>query len=359
MPPPSSRPLRLAAAACALLLAGAGDPSPRSFGVGRSQIKVTTAAETLLLAHNVSDGFSTAMVDFFWITGDPVAGSDRCGVDVMIWRFYVDGEAEASVAVSTAQAAFVGNADTSAPWSNEWAGKNSKFGGWHVNVPVPFSKSVRVTLQLPPWWPADERLFAMARGVEGLLPRVGAFSLPAGARLTASVVNASLAPLDFHTLVTVPAGTSGLFLGSMIDMQLYGPGAGSLNSLEGCWHFHSPPTTPFPGSFLLGTGAEDYPESAYCECASVWVACPFDHTCSYTTRTPLLPPRPQRAQTLMQGPIGVPPRGSRSCSPARSSASCPSSKFTRATSCSSTTAWPSFGETATSPTRRRARSARR
>ena len=55
-------------------------------------------------------------------------------------------------------------------------------------------------------------------------------------------------------------------------MQLYGPGAGSLNSLEGCWHFHSPPTTPFPGSFLLGTGAEDYPESAYCECASVWRA---------------------------------------------------------------------------------------
>jgi hypothetical protein len=30
-----------------------------------------------------------------------------------------------------------------------------------------------------------------------------------------------------------------------------------------CWHAYSPPDTPFPGSFLLGTGAEDYPESAY------------------------------------------------------------------------------------------------
>ena len=42
-------------------------------------------------------------------------------------------------------------------------------------------------------------------------------------------------------------------LGTMIDIIMYGPGAGSLNTLEGCWHAYSPPSVPFPGSFLLGT----------------------------------------------------------------------------------------------------------
>ena len=48
----------------------------------------------------------------------------------------------------------------------------------------------------------------------------------------------------------------------MIDLAMYGKNAESLNTLEGCWHAYSPPTTPFPG-LLLGTGAEDYPESAF------------------------------------------------------------------------------------------------
>jgi len=39
---------------------------------------------------------------------------------------------------------------------------------------------------------------------------------------------------------------------------------GTLNSLEGCWHAYFPGTqyAQWPG-LLLGTGAEDYPESAY------------------------------------------------------------------------------------------------
>jgi hypothetical protein len=61
--------------------------------------------------------------------------------------------------------------------------------------------------------------------------------------------------LDFHTLVSIPAGTRGLLLGAMIDMALYGPHASETGSLEGCWHAFSPPDAPFPG-LLLGTGGE-------------------------------------------------------------------------------------------------------
>jgi hypothetical protein len=167
-----------------------------------------------------------------------------CGVDYAIWRFYLDGETTASVELQMSQAAFVGNADPSAPWDNEWFGKNSKFGGWHVNVPIPFTHSVRVTLQLPEWWNGTERIFAMVRGVEDLPVRVNSFELPVDARLVASVKNSSaLAPLGFHDMINLPAGTNGLMLGTMIDIRMYGPGASSLNTLEGCWHAYSPPDT--------------------------------------------------------------------------------------------------------------------
>jgi hypothetical protein len=254
---------------------------PASFGVGKSQVVISSHFETELLNHTVSAGVSMATINFFWITGDPwkcCQGADYCdcqpnttgttgqpaGVDYAIWRFYTDGESTASIKMQMSQAAFVGNADPSAPWDNDWFGKNSKFGGWHVNVPIPFRRKVRVTLQLPEWWNGTERIFAMCRGVENLPIQINSFTLPPTARLIASVKNSSaLQPLGFHDMIELPAGTRGLMLGTMIDIIMYGPGAGSLNTLEGCWHAYSPPTTPFPGSFLLGTGAEDYPESAY------------------------------------------------------------------------------------------------
>jgi len=142
--------------------------SPASFGIGKSQIVISPQNETLLLEHTVSPGMDIASINFFWITGDPVGIGPRAGVDYSIWRFYIDGEDNASVVLQMSQAAFVGQADPSAPWGNEWFGKNSKFGGWHVNVPIPFTLSVRVTLQLPSWWGSSERVFAMCRGVEGL-----------------------------------------------------------------------------------------------------------------------------------------------------------------------------------------------
>lgn len=59
----------------------------------------------------------------------------------------------------------------------------------------------------------------MVRGVEDLPVTVAGFTLPPNARLVASVVNSSaLAPLGFHTMINIPKGTSGLMLGTMIDI---------------------------------------------------------------------------------------------------------------------------------------------
>lgn len=191
--------------------------SPSSFGIGKSQIVISPTNETELLLHTVSPGVSTASINFFWITGDPVGSGPRAGVDYSVWRFYIDGEANASIVLQTSQAACVGQADPSAPWDNDLFGKNSKFGGWHINVPIPFTASVRVTLQLAPFWSGTERVFAMCRGVEGLPVQIAGFSLPPTARLVASVANASLAPLDFHELINIPAGAAGERRGGKVE----------------------------------------------------------------------------------------------------------------------------------------------
>eukprot|EP00048_Salpingoeca_helianthica_P020358 m.247015 g.247015 ORF g.247015 m.247015 type:complete len:205 (+) comp47114_c0_seq1:436-1050(+) len=113
---------------------------------------------------------------------------------------------------------------------------------------------------MPPAFPR-QRAFAMVRGVENINWVVGSFTLPLTARLTASVrTSTNLKVLDFHELVNIPAKQQGLVLGTMIDIA--SADGGSLNSLEGCWHAFMPPTASYPG-LLLGTGAEDYPESAY------------------------------------------------------------------------------------------------
>jgi len=215
-----------------------------------------------LLDYTVSSAARSAAITFFWITGDPINNGPACAVDFALWRFYVDGEMVPSIGpVQTSQAAFVGNNDPSAPWDNEFFGKNSRFGGWHMNLLIPFTKSIRVTLQLPPEI-RETRAFAMVRGVENFPLAIGSIQLPETARLrTVLKTSISLPVLGLHELVDLKT-EKGFLLGTMIDLSTYDNG--TLNSLEGCWHAYFPGTqyAQWPG-LLLGTGAEDYPESAY------------------------------------------------------------------------------------------------
>lgn len=277
-----------------------------SFGTGRSQINITAESEFELLNHQVGTGATGGAITFFWITGDPLGQGPASAVDAALWRFYVDGEAVASVGpLPTALAALVGQSDPSAPFNNDFFGKNSKFGGWHFNLLVPFSVSIRVTLQMPSWRPW-QRAFAMARGVENL-PQLALSSLvllPSSARLRAELrTSTNLPVLAFHEMVNASSfsrsrsslsssssrsslssssssssypssyyptttatpssaslGMRGVLLGAVMDLTSLD--GGSLNSLEGCFHAYLTPSTPFPG-MLLGTGTEDYPESAF------------------------------------------------------------------------------------------------
>jgi len=244
------------------------DLNPLSFGIGKSQLSLNPGETIELLTYNLSTSGSSGTLTHFWVTGTPISAGWPPTTNVSIsdyvqWSFYIDGESTPSISVQTSQAALIGGASPHAPWGHDFAGKNSLFGGWHINIPIPFQKSIVITISLPAWLPAKSHtLFAQARGVENIPATVGSFTLPPTARLGAQVVNSTLQVLDFHTLLYLPKGTKGLMLAAMIDMWLFGPHADQTNSLEGCWHFFSPPDAPFPG-LLLGTGAEDYPESAY------------------------------------------------------------------------------------------------
>jgi len=238
-----------------------------------SQIKLQTNNEFVVLDYTVSATAQHAALTFFWITGGTITDATEidptmengvpCYVDFVLWRFYIDGEMTASLGpVPISQAAFVGQHNPSAPWDNDFFGKNSKFGGWHVNMLIPFSKSIRVTIELPPGMKNNKDVFVMARGVENIPLVVGGIPLPSNARLQMILRQSlNLPVLAFHELVNLPSG-QGRLLGSMIDIT--SKDNGTLNSLEGCWHAYMPGTqyTKFPG-LLLGTGSEDYPESAY------------------------------------------------------------------------------------------------
>jgi hypothetical protein len=98
----------------------------KSFGAGRSQVRVPKDGEFELLAHTLGAGATHGVITHWWNTGAAIAdGSGHSIADFVTWRFYVDGEANASIVLQTAQAHLVGDVSTQATWGNDFVGKNS------------------------------------------------------------------------------------------------------------------------------------------------------------------------------------------------------------------------------------------
>jgi hypothetical protein len=246
--------MRGAVFAAVLTVVASLDPVPSVIGTGLSQAKLTSN-ETEFFSHMVSSEGQWAYLNHFW-----AAGNDQ--VDRALFRYYIDGETEASVVFTPALATGVGFGDQSAPWGNKWMGKGAKSTGWFHNIPVPFYKSVRVTFQLAP---EDEgsspTLWTIVRGAEGLPMHLGNLELPlsqGSVKLDLQKRDAQLQPLDFYDMAVVPSGLAGtVFLTS-----LFVNGTSNYNYMEGCFHFYSPASQAWPGT-LLATGMEDFYDSAF------------------------------------------------------------------------------------------------
>ena len=92
-----------------------------------------------MFAHKIADGH-VGQMDHFWSTCNA-----ECEGALLV-RYYIDGEANASVAFEPGMAAGTGFDDPSAPWGTKWMGHGAH-SAWFHNFKIPFGSSIRVTVQ--------------------------------------------------------------------------------------------------------------------------------------------------------------------------------------------------------------------
>jgi len=219
-----------------------------TFGFGYSDGAIYTT-ETTVFHWFVAPG-DVGVMTHFWTT------YFRTEDDGVIIRYYVDGETDASLVFTPSLSCGVGFYDTQAAWGTKWFGKGAEDGGYFLNFRIPFRKSIVDTTQH--MYGTYGAFFLIMRGGTNLPINIGGIDVPlTSARLQLFTTNATYQPLDWVTLVSLPAGTTGIHF-----MHTLSVSSGNLNFLEGCYHMYSPPTQDFPGT-LLSTGTEDYFDSAW------------------------------------------------------------------------------------------------
>jgi hypothetical protein len=129
----------------------------------------------------------------------------------LMLRIYVDGEATPSVEMDLGMGAGIGFEDPTAPWGTKHFGLTGEPSGIFYNYKIPFSKSVRVTAQLPEGVPRDQVFWWIVRGLENLPLQVCGFELPPSTRLKLHRrENLVAQPLELFDLAQVP-GTGLVF----------------------------------------------------------------------------------------------------------------------------------------------------
>lgn len=103
---------------------------------------------------------------------------------------------------------------------------------------MPFQRSINVTYMSGPGR-ADDTIYMIARGVEGVPLSVGGWTLSpaqmATARLHLQVLTGVFQPLEYVTVADVPSGSGFIFQHTLSFS------AGNLNTLEGCGGRRSTP----------------------------------------------------------------------------------------------------------------------
>ena len=213
-------------------------PTWSTFGTGLACHTLYTD-EREVWNYTVSPTSSFAALQHFWTTGSPSDWVDRA-----LWRYYFDGEKVASIQFTASMAAGVGFPDPAAPWGNEWFGKQAKDGGWYLHFRFPFTRSVRVTGQLPadvaPG--ATAQLYVKLRGSEDLPIVIQGFTLPPTARMVQTRLDAVVfTPLQFVPLAAIAEGSGVLFAHTLAVESM------AQGFIEGCYHAYRSFTEPYPG----------------------------------------------------------------------------------------------------------------
>jgi len=218
-----------------------------AFGTGLSSGVVNTE-EQIIFNWILPTGVSHGVMTHFWAT----AGNGV--LEKAVVRYYVDNEANASIAFLPPLACGTAPDEPRAPWGTKWIGKGAKDGSWFHNFHIPFQKSVKVTIQHLTG--SFGGFYMIVRGAPNLAINWGGVDIPSNAKLLLQRFEETVEPLAWVPVVNVASG-SGLFIMHTLYVQ-----STNLNCLEGCYHQYVPPTQDFPGT-VLSTGTEDYFDSGW------------------------------------------------------------------------------------------------
>jgi hypothetical protein len=216
--------------------------------------RLVTTDETTLFAYNCVSA-SGCMLNYFWFT------AYYTNIENTRVRYYIDNESIPSIdfELYAAHAMPYNNPnDTHVVWSSDLFGRGAKTGGVFNLFNIPFSKSVRISVQKPQNADRDPVFWITLKGLDGTsLVTIGSdvqFSLPTIARLKLyKNENLALKPLEFVDLVNTKK--SGIVIAVMISAEGY-----KFNFLEGCIR-----ASIDGGSkqVLVSSGTEDYFQSAF------------------------------------------------------------------------------------------------
>ncbi|HZL28782.1 MAG TPA: DUF2961 domain-containing protein [Acidobacteriaceae bacterium] len=166
----------------ALVPAGAAAPSAKKGRVlrGASTFSHVGKEEQPFVDHveaTIAEQNGQGFLDHMWF------GGSFPGYDKLRLRIYVDREAVASIDAELGLAAGVGFADPAAPWGTVWTGVTGAPSGIYLNYRVPFSKHVKVTVELPKGVASDTVFWWIVRGLQNVPLQIADFLLPENARL--------------------------------------------------------------------------------------------------------------------------------------------------------------------------------
>lgn len=242
-------------------------PGP-TFGNGVPGIPVCGSSKPPQLVFNrtLGEGETRGVMHHFWATGQQGV------VDRMWVEYYVDGETEPSVSFQPSMMCGQ-NYPELMERDYEYAagglcGKTAPVGGWWNTFPIPFYKSIRVTVR------ADEQDgpgchggYVNVRGTANLplvMPGAG-WPMPEGTKLVLQKnPTAVRQPLEFVALATLPKGQRGAIFQTSWAVQAFPVGGAAAGGgyIEGCWNFYRTADEAYPG-LVVGTGVEDYFDSGY------------------------------------------------------------------------------------------------
>lgn len=205
---------------------------PRFFGGALASHTLPARTELTIFNHEVS-GTQGAVLTLFQYLGLATGPGEARGFNDTRIRYYIDGEHTASIDYSLYMGVglgFNGSSLVNRSWGTARVGSLAAYSTYST-IRVPFTRSIRITAEMPTYIESSQLIWVDVRGAEGLRIAIGD--------------SITLAPTDYrlrlykNDAVHVPAGymiplaktnRSGLLYMTAIQVESQGYGY-----LEGCW----------------------------------------------------------------------------------------------------------------------------